>query len=66
MKTIKTYNSQIQAFGDMAILEDEGIRASIASDDAGGMRPDVGMATGGVKLQVSEGDVKQAKEILEK
>lgn len=65
MKTVKTYNSRIEAFGDKAVLEDEGIRASIASDDAGGMRPDVGMATGGVRLQVSEEDVKQAKEVLE-
>lgn len=62
---IKSYSSQIQAFGDKAILEDNGIRARLSSDDAGGMRPDVGMATGGVWLLVNADDAEEARELLE-
>ena len=65
MKIVKTYNSRIEAFADLALLDQADITADITSDDAGGMRPDVGMASGGVKLVVSDKNLKRAKEILQ-
>lgn len=46
------------------MLESQGISSVVLSDDAGGMRPDVGMSTGGVWLSVDEKDVDTARAIL--
>jgi len=47
------------------ILKSHDIEAFIQADDAGGMRPDLVMHTGGVRLLVYEADSEKAKEILD-
>ena len=48
-----------------ALLEDNGIRASVTADDAGGMRPDLAFTTGGVKLFVLSDNAEKALALLE-
>ena len=62
---IKVYNYRHEALRAVEILKSHGIEAMIRADDAGGMRPDLVMHTGGVKLIVIEEAADRALEILE-
>ncbi len=61
---IKTCNNRIEAEMDKSFLEAEGIQAMISADDAGGLRPDLLWATGGVRLLVKQEDAERASAIL--
>ena len=61
---IKTCNNRIEAEMDKSFLESEGIQAMISADDAGGLRPDLLWATGGVRLLVKQEDAERASAIL--
>jgi hypothetical protein len=62
---IKVYNFRHEAQRAVEILKSFGIGAITQADDAGGMRPDFIMHTGGVKLMVIEEVAKRALEILD-
>jgi hypothetical protein len=62
---VKVYNYRHEAQLAVEILKSHDIEAIIQADDAGGMRPDLIMHTGGVKLYVDENDSERAREILE-
>ncbi|UCE65977.1 MAG: hypothetical protein JSU85_14155 [Candidatus Zixiibacteriota bacterium] len=62
---VKVYNYRHQAQRAVEILKSYGIGAMIQADDAGGMRPDLVMHTGGVKLMVIAEAADRALEILE-
>lgn len=61
---IKTCNNRIEAEMDKSLLESEGIQAMVSADDAGGLRPDLLWATGGVRLLVKQEDAERASELL--
>ena len=63
---IKTYLNRPEAELGKGLLEANGIKAMVSADDAGGMRPDLMQATGGVRLLVREGDKEIAIRILER
>lgn len=65
MVKIKNYKSRIDAEIDKGILETNGITASITADDAGGFRPDLMMATGGVWVLVDKSDAEKALNFLQ-
>ncbi len=50
---------------DKGLLETNGIAAFITADEAGGMRPDLMMATGGAWLLVDKSDVEKALKLLQ-
>ena len=62
---IKTFADRIEAGLAQSLLETNGIKASVSADDAGGMRPDLGFTSGGVKLFVLEENVGRAVGILD-
>lgn len=62
---IKTFVNRVEAEFAVSVLEAAGIRAIISADDAGGMRPDVGLSTGGVSLFVNREDAEDALSVLE-
>jgi len=62
---VKVYNYRHEAQLAVEILKSHDIEAVIQADDAGGMRPDLAMHTGGVRLYVNERDSQQARDILE-
>jgi hypothetical protein len=59
---VAVYSSRAEAELARALLEQAGIPAVIEADDAGGMYPS--MATLGVRLCVSPGDVEEAEAVL--
>ena len=61
---VKTYNNRLDAELDKSFLDSEGIQAMISADDAGGMRPDLLWATGGVRLLVKDEDAEKALGML--
>ncbi len=61
---VKKYESRVNAEIGKKTLEIHGVRSQIQSDDAGGMRPDVGMASGGVNLLVQEDELQEAQNLL--
>ncbi len=61
---IKTYMNSQQAEMARGVLETNGIEAMISADDAGGWRPELAVAMGGVRLLVREEDAKSALELL--
>jgi len=61
---IQSYKNRFEAESAKEILEANGINSIISADDCGGMRPALGVGTGGVGLSVLEEDVAKAKEIL--
>ncbi len=61
---VKTYNNRLDAELDKSFLDSEGIQAMISADDAGGLRPDLLWATGGVRLLVKEEDAEKALGML--
>lgn len=62
---LKTYPNRIEADIAKGFLEENGIKAMISADDAGGMRPDMLWGTGGARLMVREGDREEALRLLE-
>ncbi len=64
MRKIKNYSNRIQAEIDKGLLSANNIKSIISADDAGGARPDLLMATGGVWLYVNEKDFKKASELI--
>jgi hypothetical protein len=63
LKTLKIFNSRINAEVIRSLLESYGIKSWIFSDDAGGMYP-AQASTIGVRLMVDENDFKTATNIL--
>lgn len=64
--TVSGCASRIEAELKRAALEDQGIRAHVASDDAGGLHPEMGMAyCGAHRLQVPEPDRDRALGFLD-
>jgi hypothetical protein len=61
---VKNYATRIDAEADGGLLKTRGVSYTISSDDAGGMRPDMAMASGGVWLSVDEKDIDMARAIL--
>ncbi len=61
---LKKYNDRIEADIERVLLESHGISTFITADDAGGMRPDLMMSTGGVWIWVSDNDVEKSVDIL--
>ena len=61
---IKTCNNRIEAELDKSFLDSQGIQSMISADDAGGLRPDLLWATGGVRLLVKQEDAERALEML--
>ena len=61
---LKTFMSEFEAEIAKGILEEEGIKCYISSDDTGGMRPHLQL-TLGVRLIVMEKDLQRAAEILD-
>lgn len=62
---IKTYNNRFEAELTRGFLETKRIKSIITADDCGGVRPELGLSTGGVHLSVKKEDVRKALEILE-
>lgn len=63
---IKNYSNRIEAEINKGLLETNKISCIISSDDAGGLRPDLMMSTGGVWLLVEEKNKNKALELLKK
>ena len=61
---VKTCNNRIEAELDKSFLDSQGIQAMISADDAGGLRPDLLWATGGVRLLVKQEDAERALDML--
>ncbi len=64
MKTIRTYNSVIEAHTVRALLEGNGINAFVADENTVHLNSLFTNAIGGVRLQVAESDFTEAQEIL--
>ncbi|MBC8465244.1 MAG: hypothetical protein H8D63_02645 [Parcubacteria group bacterium] len=62
---VKNHATRIDAVADGALLKAQGVSYDISSDDAGGMRPDVGMSTGGAWLSVDEKDIDATRTLLD-
>ncbi len=61
--TVARYNDYLEADLARQMLEDEGIKAFVLSENTGVAWPVP--AAGGIELQTPEGQARQAKEILE-
>jgi hypothetical protein len=61
---LKIYSNRFEADRAKSLLEEHGIESMVQIDDCGGMRPDIGMTTGGVSLYVLEKDAEKAMQIL--
>lgn len=62
---IASYGSRVQAEMMVELLRGEGIAAMPQIDDAGGLRPEIALGTGGAKVLVRAEDEERAREILE-
>jgi hypothetical protein len=62
---IRTYSFRPEAELARSVLEASGIESVLLADDAFGMRPMVGVATGGVRLCVRGSDAEKADAILD-
>lgn len=62
---VKIFNSRYEAEVARKILESHTILSVIWADDAGGMRPDLVIHTGGARLMVEAEAADEAKAILE-
>ena len=60
----KVFATEIDATMAQDVLHDEGIKAFVFKDDAGGMEPHL-QRTNGVRLVVKRGDAERARKILE-
>lgn len=63
LKAVRDYWNRPQAEHDVQRLREGGIDAFLASDDAGGLRPEVGFMAG-FRVMVREDDLAEADEIL--
>lgn len=64
MEVLKTFSNEINAEIVKQKLAANGIESFIRDDDNGGMLPSL-QASGGVRLEVLERDVKKAHQILD-
>lgn len=64
LKTLKIFNSRIDAGVVKSLLESYGIKSWILSDDVGGMYPAT-MSIAGVRLMIYESDFETALNIIE-
>ena len=62
--TVKTFYNRIEADIAKGMLEENGIRAVLRADDAGGMYPQLAFSTG-VQLQVEKENEETARTLLE-
>ncbi|MDP2917974.1 MAG: DUF2007 domain-containing protein [bacterium] len=62
---IKNYSNREEAELEKGLLEANGIKAFVTSDDCGTMDPALRWGSGGVALKVIKEDVEKAKEILD-
>ena len=62
---VKTFANRLEAELAKSVLESNAIKSSVSADDAGGMRPDLGFTSGGVKLFVLDENAERALELLE-
>lgn len=62
--SLKSYATRAEAEIAKQFLESNGIRSLLSADDAGGMRHDLLMATGGAKLLCEEKDRDEALALL--
>lgn len=65
LKTLKIFNTRIEAEVLRSLLESSGIKSWILSDDAGSMYPSQA-SINGVRLMVRDEDFKTASELLAK
>jgi len=65
LKTIKIFNSRIEAELARSYLESHGIKTEILSDDAGQSYPSL-QSVRGVKLLTPPENLKKAKKLLDK
>ena len=63
---IKTYPNRIDAELAKTLLEENGIRAMILGDDAGGAYPGLLWGTGGARLLIQEENKEKAISLLDK
>jgi hypothetical protein len=63
--TIKTYFDRLEAEFAKSLLEAYDVESLIAADDCGGMRPYLGIGSGGARLLVREEDAERALKLLE-
>src|SRR5262249_36560721 len=61
---VKTYGSRGEAELARNVLESAGIRAMVLADDIGGVGPQLGFASGGVKLMVLSENLERATALL--
>lgn len=62
---VRVFNNRFEADRAKEILKSHGIDSVIWADDAGGMRPDLIMHTGGARLIVDSDVLDEAKSILD-
>jgi hypothetical protein len=60
---LKVFDTEMDATMAQAVLHDEGIKAFVFKDDAGGMEPHL-QRTNGVRLIVKGADADRAQQIL--
>ena len=65
MVKIASFGSRTEAEMMLELLHNEGVKAVLEVDDAGGLRPDVPMGMGGAKILVRPEDEEHAREVLE-
>ncbi|UCG43976.1 MAG: DUF2007 domain-containing protein [candidate division WOR-3 bacterium] len=61
---IRTYSFRPEAELARSVLESRGIESVLMADDAHGVRPMVGLATGGVRLCVRREETEKAIAVL--
>lgn len=61
---VKTFATRAEAELGKSLLDADGIASVLAADDAGGMRPEIGLTTGGAKLLVEPDDAERASDVL--
>ena len=62
---LTTFETREQADMAKAMLESNGIKASVSADDAGGARPHLAFTSGGVQLFVLDKNLEKATAILQ-
>ena len=62
--SFRTYTNRVEAELAKGLLGENGIKAIISADDAGGARPDLLWSKGGAKLLVKEEDREAAIQVL--
>lgn len=62
---VKIVGSRLEAEMLVSLLENEGIRAVVQSEDLGGLRPDLTFSAGGARILVDHASIRRAQQILE-